>query len=191
MSQLQPRSDPADARPADDVAADQDGDAARLGLVGRRRSTPSPPRCARKLIDVVDGARHARVRADAGQRHVLGRGGGQHAGAARRPRAGAGQRRLRQAHGEAHADDGPPHVRRSRPPTTCRPPRADVDRLLAADPSITHVGLIHCETSTGILNPLRGDRRRRRAPRQAPDRRCDELVRRAADRRARRCRSTR
>ncbi|MEO8537153.1 MAG: 2-aminoethylphosphonate--pyruvate transaminase [Betaproteobacteria bacterium] len=31
---------------------------------------------------------------------------------------------------------------------------ADVDRLLAADASITHVGLIHCETSTGILNPL-------------------------------------
>lgn len=30
----------------------------------------------------------------------------------------------------------------------------DVDRLLAADPTITHVGLIHCETSTGILNPL-------------------------------------
>ena len=30
----------------------------------------------------------------------------------------------------------------------------DVDRLLTADPSITHVGLIHCETSTGILNPL-------------------------------------
>jgi 2-aminoethylphosphonate-pyruvate transaminase len=31
---------------------------------------------------------------------------------------------------------------------------ADVDRLLTADPSITHVGLIHCETSTGIENPL-------------------------------------
>src|SRR5882762_581766 len=30
----------------------------------------------------------------------------------------------------------------------------DIDRLLARDPSITHVGLIHCETSTGILNPL-------------------------------------
>ena len=30
----------------------------------------------------------------------------------------------------------------------------DVERLLKADPSITHVGLIHCETSTGILNPL-------------------------------------
>jgi 2-aminoethylphosphonate-pyruvate transaminase len=30
----------------------------------------------------------------------------------------------------------------------------DVERLLTADASITHVGLIHCETSTGILNPL-------------------------------------
>jgi 2-aminoethylphosphonate-pyruvate transaminase len=35
-------------------------------------------------------------------------------------------------------------------PTTA----ADVDRLLRADPGITHVALIHCETSTGILNPL-------------------------------------
>ncbi|MGU3537347.1 2-aminoethylphosphonate--pyruvate transaminase [Methylobacterium sp. A54F] len=30
----------------------------------------------------------------------------------------------------------------------------DVARILAADRAITHVGLIHCETSTGILNPL-------------------------------------
>jgi 2-aminoethylphosphonate-pyruvate transaminase len=30
----------------------------------------------------------------------------------------------------------------------------DVQRLLEKDASITHVGLIHCETSTGILNPL-------------------------------------
>nr|AHI16488.1 2-aminoethylphosphonate:pyruvate aminotransferase [uncultured soil microorganism] len=35
-------------------------------------------------------------------------------------------------------------------PTTA----ADVDSLLHADPSLTHVALIHCETSTGILNPL-------------------------------------
>ncbi|MCE1117083.1 MULTISPECIES: 2-aminoethylphosphonate--pyruvate transaminase [Pseudomonas] len=35
-------------------------------------------------------------------------------------------------------------------PTTAE----DVDRLLAADPAVTHVALIHCETSTGILNPL-------------------------------------
>ncbi len=31
---------------------------------------------------------------------------------------------------------------------------ADVNRLLAQDPSITHVALVHCETSTGILNAL-------------------------------------
>ena len=31
---------------------------------------------------------------------------------------------------------------------------ADIDRLLAADSTITHVALVHCETSTGILNPL-------------------------------------
>ena len=34
---------------------------------------------------------------------------------------------------------------------------AAVDRMrlaLLADPSITHVGVIHCETSTGILNPV-------------------------------------
>ena len=31
---------------------------------------------------------------------------------------------------------------------------ADVARLLDGDASISHVGLIHCETSTGILNPL-------------------------------------
>lgn len=35
-------------------------------------------------------------------------------------------------------------------PTTAE----DVDRLLVADKTITHVALIHCETSTGILNPL-------------------------------------
>jgi 2-aminoethylphosphonate-pyruvate transaminase len=30
----------------------------------------------------------------------------------------------------------------------------DVERLLAADRSLTHVALVHCETSTGVLNPL-------------------------------------
>jgi 2-aminoethylphosphonate-pyruvate transaminase len=31
----------------------------------------------------------------------------------------------------------------------------DVQNALSSDPSITHVALVHCETSTGILNPLR------------------------------------
>jgi len=30
----------------------------------------------------------------------------------------------------------------------------DIERRLAGDPSITHVALVHCETGTGILNPL-------------------------------------
>jgi 2-aminoethylphosphonate-pyruvate transaminase len=30
----------------------------------------------------------------------------------------------------------------------------DVDRMLSAHPGITHVALVHCETSAGILNPL-------------------------------------
>lgn len=35
------------------------------------------------------------------------------------------------------------------------PPRgAEVAALLAADPTITHVTVVHCETSSGILNPV-------------------------------------
>ena len=55
---------------------------------------------------------------------------------------------------QAHADDGPQASRRSRPPRTCRRPRRTSSGCSPRDPSITHVGLIHCETSTGILNPL-------------------------------------
>lgn len=39
-------------------------------------------------------------------------------------------------------------------PSDVAPSATAVARLLDADSSITHVGLIHCETSTGILNPL-------------------------------------
>ena len=55
----------------------------------------------------------------------------------------------------------------------------DVDRLLRTDPSITHVALVHCETSRPSSIRCR-DRRRRAAPRPPPDRRRDELVRRDA-----------
>ena len=33
-------------------------------------------------------------------------------------------------------------------------PAGELDAALRADPSITHVGFIHCETGTGVLNPL-------------------------------------
>jgi len=39
---------------------------------------------------------------------------------------------------------------------TIQPDPIQVDRALAEDPSITHVALVHCETTTGILNPLEG-----------------------------------
>lgn len=42
----------------------------------------------------------------------------------------------------AHREDGPADVAR-------------IDAALAADPDITHVAQVHCETGTGILNPLR------------------------------------
>jgi len=29
-----------------------------------------------------------------------------------------------------------------------------MESLLLEDPAITHVALVHCETTTGILNPL-------------------------------------
>lgn len=35
------------------------------------------------------------------------------------------------------------------------PDAAELARILQSDPAITHVGVIHCETSVGILNPLR------------------------------------
>src|SRR3982750_587838 len=40
-----------------------------------------------------------------------------------------------------HAEDGPVSP-------------VELDAALKADPSITHVGFIHCETGTGVLNPL-------------------------------------
>ena len=42
----------------------------------------------------------------------------------------------------------------SETPVDVPPSATEVGRLLDADASITHVALIHCETSTGILNPL-------------------------------------
>jgi len=34
------------------------------------------------------------------------------------------------------------------------PPLTQVEALLAGDPAISHVAVVHCETSSGILNPL-------------------------------------
>ncbi len=39
------------------------------------------------------------------------------------------------------------------PEDTCPDPD-DLDRALASDPGITHVAVVHCETTTGIVNPI-------------------------------------
>ena len=39
-------------------------------------------------------------------------------------------------------------------PEDVPPSPASVDATLAADPAITHVAMIHCETTSGILNPV-------------------------------------
>lgn len=39
-------------------------------------------------------------------------------------------------------------------PENTTPNPADVDEKLTKDPSITHVAVVHCETTTGIMNPI-------------------------------------
>ena len=41
-----------------------------------------------------------------------------------------------------------------RAPENELPPLDELRRALAADPAITHVAVVHCETTTGILNPI-------------------------------------
>ncbi|MGE3309659.1 MAG: 2-aminoethylphosphonate--pyruvate transaminase [Limisphaerales bacterium] len=41
-----------------------------------------------------------------------------------------------------------------RTPENTPPDPADLDRILASDPALSHVVAIHCETTTGILNPI-------------------------------------
>jgi 2-aminoethylphosphonate-pyruvate transaminase len=45
------------------------------------------------------------------------------------------------------------HVVLRTPENTPNDPGA-LDRLLSEDPTITHVAMVHCETTTGILNPI-------------------------------------
>ena len=56
--------------------------------------------------------------------------------------------------GQAGDPDGPPDARSCRTPRTRRSRRASSTRRSPADASITHVGFIHCETGTGVANPL-------------------------------------
>jgi 2-aminoethylphosphonate-pyruvate transaminase len=47
------------------------------------------------------------------------------------------------------------HVQVHETAEDCPPDLAAVERLLAGDPRLTHVFAVHCETTSGILNPVR------------------------------------
>jgi 2-aminoethylphosphonate-pyruvate transaminase len=61
---------------------------------------------------------------------------------------GARMARICQVMGRAHAT--------LETPEDVPPAPAAVDAALAADPAITHVAMVHCETTSGILNPVCG-----------------------------------
>ncbi|TEW31658.1 aminotransferase class V-fold PLP-dependent enzyme, partial [Escherichia coli] len=46
----------------------------------------------------------------------------------------------------------PPHALAAGEPT--RPAPAAIEAMLARHPEITHLAMVHCETTTGMLNPL-------------------------------------
>jgi 2-aminoethylphosphonate-pyruvate transaminase len=62
------------------------------------------------------------------------------------------------------------------------PPPERVEVILAADPEISHVAAVHCETSSGILNPLEAIAEVTLAARAAAVRGRDEFLRRLTDR---------
>ena len=74
--------------------------------------------------------------------------------AARRQAAGADQRRLRPARQENRADRRPRRRPCSRRRRTRRPISRKLETVLADDKAITHVFAVHCETTSGILNPI-------------------------------------
>ena len=108
-----------------------------------------------RLVELAGGAGSHVARAAPGQRHLRGRGDARHAACRRAascwcwstaPTASAWSRMARR-HGRAVAalDD----ARR----TSRTIPQA-LDRALAADPAISHVAAVQCETTSGILNPI-------------------------------------
>ncbi len=106
----------------------------------------------RRLVRLAGGGEEPYVRIDAGQRDFCRRGDARFGDRTRREAARGEQRRLRPAHGA----DRPAAADRSCGARTTgdrvgRPGR--MDEMLCAAPAITHVAMVHCETTTGLLNP--------------------------------------
>ena len=152
------------------------------GLVGRRvqrRHRRHEAQASRRH----PRPRHARLRTDAGQRNVLGRGGSQHARPARRPRVGTRQRRLWHTVREAHEDDGAaPHDLRDR--------RGRADDAAGRRPAARGRSVDYARRADPLRDldrhpePAARDRGGRRPSPPEPHRRRDELVRGHRHRRA-------
>ena len=142
-----------------------------------------------RLLALAGAERDARLRADAGQRHLRHRGHDRHAAAARRQAAGAGQRRLRQADAAHRRGDGPRGDGRSRWPEDVPVDRRRSTQALAARPGASPT------SPSSTARPRRASSTRCEAVaevcaahgRALIDRR-DERLRRAAARRADGCR---
>ena len=67
---------------------------------------------------------------------------------------GADQRRLWPARQEDRRDRRPRRRRRYETPEDTPPDLARLETMLADDKAITHVFAVHCETTSGILNPI-------------------------------------
>ena len=70
-----------------------------------------------------------------------------------RQAAGADQRRLRTARKE-DSRDRRPRTASLETPEDMPPDLRELEQLLAGDKAITHVFAVHCETTSGILNPI-------------------------------------
>ena len=107
-----------------------------------------------RLPEVVNGGCRVRHRADAGLGYVRGRGDAHDLRAAERQGAAADQRRLWAAREENSRHREAQGRRCTRRPKIRRPISARSERLLKEDATITHIFTIHCETTSGILNPI-------------------------------------
>ncbi len=124
------------------------------------------------------------LRAAARQRHLRRRSRARHAGAERRLRAGAGQRRVLRAH-PAHPRTAGHCVRRA---AAARRRTGERGRARRGARARRAHHARRAGTPRNQRRPAesaRCDRGRLPAPRQGTDRRCDEFVRRVADRSAR------
>ena len=132
------------------------------------------------------------TRADAGLRHLRRRGDADEPSCRRRARCSSSSTAPTDMRAKTHPRDRRTQDGRVTETAEDTPPDLDESRSDAQrTPAITHVFAVHCETTSGILNPIEEIGALRGARWPAATDRFDERLRRAAARCARRCHATR